>query len=407
MRKNVFILIIFMLVFGMMGCKENSESKPKVCIAFDLQGKGSTIDTIYVEEGALIIEPMEPTDEYYVFGGWFKEPACENQWNFETDKVVQNMTLYAKWETIGLCTVIFVTQKSGITVPKDTVETGSLLVAPSEPECDDYYFEGWYKEKACTNSWDFDTDRVLNSTTRLYAKWSQKYSYYGAELFSKETFTYGRFEARMKMAYAPGCISSMFLYYNNSDVSGSNLWNEIDIEVIGKDSLKFQSNIITGSRNSKKTSEKYHQPGTPLNTEYHTFVIEWTPEYVVWLVDGVEMRREETNENGTDQVTALIKDQSLRFNLWASSSTSWVGQMTHVNIPIAQYIDYIAVSDYNMETKEFTERWRDDFDGSTLNSSRWDRGNWQMDLVRERTSNVVVEDGNLVLKLTKELRARN
>ena len=74
--------------------------------------------------------------------------------------------------------------------------------------------------------------------------------------------------------------------------------------------------------------------------------------------------------------------------------------MTHVNIPITQYIDYITVYNYDTETKEFSELWKDDFD--SFNSNRWKKGNWKMDLVTENPSNVVIEDGKLLLKLTKE-----
>ena len=42
------------------------------------------------------------------------------------------------------------------------------------------------------------------------------YKYYGAELSGKDQFTYGRFEARMKMVSISGSVSSMFLYYDES-----------------------------------------------------------------------------------------------------------------------------------------------------------------------------------------------
>ncbi len=228
------------------------------------------------------------------------------------------------------------------------------------------------------------------------------FDFYGAELYTLESFKYGRFEARMKMAYAPGCISSMFLYYNNSYEGNGKVWNEIDIEVIGKNSSAFQSNIITGELNAKVTSENIHNLTSPVDSEYHVYTIEWTPEKVTWLLDG-EVQRETSVLSGTkakEQVESLVESQSLRFNLWASSSVGWVGQFDQKNIPIAQYIDYVKVYDYDTETGTFTERWTDDFD--SYNAKRWTRGNWNMDLVKESTTNVVVEDGNIVLKLTKK-----
>ncbi len=232
------------------------------------------------------------------------------------------------------------------------------------------------------------------------------FEYHGAELYTLESFKYGRFEVRMKMAYAPGCISSMFLYYNDSYMGNGKIWNEIDIEVIGKYPAAFQSNIITGELSSKVTSEKIHNLASPVDSEYHVYTIEWTPEYVTWFLDG-EVQRTTVGMTDTktqEQVKSLVESQSLRFNLWASSSVGWVGQFDQKNIPIAQYIDYVKVYDYDTETGTFTERWTDDFD--TYNASRWSRGNWKMELVTEKTSNVVVEDGNIVLKLTKKEKAQ-
>lgn len=255
---------------------------------------------------------------------------------------------------------------------------------------------------ACSKDDDEDNTPVVNNSDNQEAVLDNSaYKYYGAELYSKETFTYGRFEARMKMASAPGCISSMFLYYNNSYKGNGEVWNEIDIEVLGKSATSFQSNLITGSTSSKKTSEAIHQFGYNATLDYHTYVMEWTPEYILWTVDGVEMRKTEVTADNKKQVAAMVKDQSLRFNLWASSSEAWVGSFQNRYIPIAQYIDYVKVYDYDTATGTFTERWTDDFD--TFDSTRWSKGDWDMELVTEKPDNVQVQDGVLILNLTKQL----
>ena len=227
------------------------------------------------------------------------------------------------------------------------------------------------------------------------------YNYFGAEIYTRETFKYGRFEAKMKMAYAPGCISSMFLYYNDSYMGGGKPWNELDIEVIGKDKNSFQTNIISGSSSSKVTSEQIHSLSYPVNEDYHVYAMEWTPDYAAWLVDGKEVRRTAVGD-AKGQIAALVENQSLRFNLWASKETAWVGQLNSKDIPIIQYIDYVKIYSYDEEAKTFSELWTDDFD--SFDSSRWNRGNWSMDLVMERATNVVVVDGNLQLRLTKEAK---
>lgn len=56
----------------------------------------------YYENGEKILYiPPEPQRDGYMFGGWFKEADCVNQWNFDVDTLQiteeQDVKLYAKW----------------------------------------------------------------------------------------------------------------------------------------------------------------------------------------------------------------------------------------------------------------------------------------------------------------------
>ena len=242
---------------------------------------------------------------------------------------------------------------------------------------------------------------------------TQKYTYYGAELTGLEKFKYGRFEARMKMAAASGSVSSMFLYYNESYLKKEEPWNEIDIEILGKNPSEWQSNIITREGDpsiSKNTSsEVIHPFNYDATNEFHLYGIIWTPEYVAWEVDSVEVRRVSLGELvGThadaDQVKFLTEEQTLRFNLWASKSTSWVGKFAPEQLPIEQHIDYVRVYAYDAATKGFTLSWQDDFNGDALDYSRWSEGNWEMERVMYRDLNIRVENGYAKLRLDYELQ---
>lgn len=71
--------------------------RPNVTVTFDSQG-GSSVDILkYVPKGSLIQEPDVPVFDDYKFEGWFKETECINPWNFASDSVNSNITLYAKW----------------------------------------------------------------------------------------------------------------------------------------------------------------------------------------------------------------------------------------------------------------------------------------------------------------------
>ncbi len=68
---------------------------------------GTAPDPVKVFTGSTIpSEPISPTAEGYVFGGWYKESSFENAWDFATDTVDSDITLYAKWYNPATANVI-------------------------------------------------------------------------------------------------------------------------------------------------------------------------------------------------------------------------------------------------------------------------------------------------------------
>ncbi|MGI6375415.1 MAG: InlB B-repeat-containing protein [Anaerolineae bacterium] len=65
-------------------------------VTFDSQG-GSAVSSQTVDYGGHVIEPTAPTWTGHTFGGWFKEAACTAAWDFASDTVTADMTLYANW----------------------------------------------------------------------------------------------------------------------------------------------------------------------------------------------------------------------------------------------------------------------------------------------------------------------
>lgn len=239
---------------------------------------------------------------------------------------------------------------------------------------------------------------LLTVCTGIMAPWVHAKTYKGAEIYSSESYLYGRYEIRMRVANASGVLSTFFTYKNGSEV-GNTFWEEIDIEVFGKNNAtEWQSNIILGSSRPTIQTEQVHTHTSSLADAYHTYVVEWTPDYVAWYLDGVEVRR----ITGTSTVTSLTNPQSLRFNLWASESVPWVGEWNDSVLPVYQFVNYIDYKAYNTTTKTFERGWRDDF--NSFDSARWGKANWTFDTNRVDfvPENVVIKDGILVLALTKE-----
>ncbi|MDE6737917.1 MAG: InlB B-repeat-containing protein, partial [Lachnospiraceae bacterium] len=67
-------------------------------VRFDVQGHGTApADYFGIKVGQTIDRPDDPAEEGYRFDGWYQDAACTKAWNFDTDIVQSDMTLYAKW----------------------------------------------------------------------------------------------------------------------------------------------------------------------------------------------------------------------------------------------------------------------------------------------------------------------
>ncbi|MDP4120546.1 MAG: InlB B-repeat-containing protein [Bacillota bacterium] len=65
-------------------------------VTFDSNG-ASTVPSQTVISNTTIIMPTAPTRDNFTFLGWYKDADCTTPWNFSTDVVQGDTTLYARW----------------------------------------------------------------------------------------------------------------------------------------------------------------------------------------------------------------------------------------------------------------------------------------------------------------------
>ncbi|MBN2011876.1 family 16 glycosylhydrolase [candidate division KSB1 bacterium] len=222
-------------------------------------------------------------------------------------------------------------------------------------------------------------------------------AYKGAELRSRESFLYGRFEVRYKSSAGSGQTSTFFLYNDNYP---NTPWNEIDIEILGRYTDDVQFNPITPGRINHVSHQFVDfNPAT----DFHAYTVEWTPTYVAWFIDGIERHRQ-TGEH----IEALNVSQKIMMNIWNPAYTDWVGECSDKMLPFFAYYDYVSYAAYTPGAGDvgtdhnFTLQWKDDFD-------MWDTSRWQKathtfdgnncDFIPE---NCVFHDGMMILCLTSE-----
>ena len=162
-------------------------------VLFDSKGGDPASVTKTVNYNSLTSAPSPgPTKTGYTLAGWYKEPACTNVWNFAVDLVTANTTLYAKWTAVKYA-VVFKIHNDG-THHSAEVEHGAKLSPPaSEPVRNGYVFDGWYRDAAATEVWNFDVHEVVGNI-HLYAKWtaitySIKYNVAGGSAIPDASYT--------------------------------------------------------------------------------------------------------------------------------------------------------------------------------------------------------------------------
>lgn len=174
----------------------------KVC--FESNG-GSSVEEQIIPYGEKVVEPENPVRKGYTFSGWYSDIDRTTPWDFENDTVSGNLVLYASWIEgevqpvpggaandgqcnwwllilLGILLLLIIiilllprnkvsfNTMGGTKVKAKYVFRNSKLKKPRNPILHRKVFGGWYKDAACTNPWNFATDKVKEDIT-LYAKW--------------------------------------------------------------------------------------------------------------------------------------------------------------------------------------------------------------------------------------------
>lgn len=130
------------------------------------------IDSQVVQNNGHVTEP-NLTLAGHTAEGWYTDKACTNKWDFANDVVIDDITLYAKWNL----NTYTVTYDFGISKITENATEGLTIVRPNDPMRLDYVFENWYKDKTYTTVWDFDNDIMPASDMTLYGKWTKQAGY--------------------------------------------------------------------------------------------------------------------------------------------------------------------------------------------------------------------------------------
>jgi uncharacterized repeat protein (TIGR02543 family) len=140
-------------------------------LSFNSQG-GPPVEAQIVADGETAVRPPEPERQGYYFDGWYKEAACENLWDFDTDTVTAHASLYAKWTVIVVELTVRFNAQGGTPAPANqTVAQGGKATRPTVAR-DGFMLLDWALAPLDGPAWDFAADTVEEDLT-LYARWTE------------------------------------------------------------------------------------------------------------------------------------------------------------------------------------------------------------------------------------------
>lgn len=175
-----------------------------------------------------------------------------------------------------------------------TAQAGGTLKAEAAQFSGDSFGVGFAGEEHATmhkaDGWS--NGGMFNCTWRAANVWFDGYlnlkidrdyttgGYSGGEYRTNDTFGYGMYDVSMKPIKNDGVVSSFFTYTGPSD---GTVWDEIDIEFLGKDTTKVQFNYYT---NGVGNHEYVYDLGFDASQSFHQYGFLWQPGKITWYVDG-------------------------------------------------------------------------------------------------------------------------
>ena len=128
---------------------------PNYTVTFESNG-GSSVSSQEIPQGGLVTEPADPEKTGYTFSGWYSDSGLLNLWNFSTETVIADITIYAKW-TPNIYTVTLDMQGgTGGTASVDAT-FGSEMPAATAPARTGFDFEGYYSGTNGTGNKYYDS----------------------------------------------------------------------------------------------------------------------------------------------------------------------------------------------------------------------------------------------------------
>lgn len=220
----------------------------------------------------------------------------------------------------------FTPHESAAGIPDRLTEENEKIVRFSQGASSEFIWADGYSNGDMFNcTWLKNSAAVKNGIMSMSVS-KEGSGYAGAEYRSKGKYSYGFYSVCMKPAKCSGVVSSFFTYTNEP------VWDEIDIEFLGKNTSVVQFNFYT---NGKGNSEFVFELGFDASLDFHEYAFDWSADGIVWYVDGVAVYR----AAATSEKALPSHSMQIMMNVWNGIGVDgWLGALDNSALPAtAQY----------------------------------------------------------------------
>jgi beta-glucanase (GH16 family) len=172
-------------------------------------------------------------------------------------------------------------------------------------------------------------------------------SYTSGRILTSQTFTqrYGRFEARIQIPRGQGIWPAFWMLGNDIGTVGWPNSGEIDImENIGREPNTVHGTVHGPGYSGGAAIGGGRTIGAPLADGFHTYAVEWSPNLIIWYLDGSEyFRVTPASLNGN----RWVFDHPFFMILNVAVGGAWPGNPDASTVfPQRMVIDYVRVNSW-------------------------------------------------------------
>lgn len=195
MKKKLFIMLSAFMLFFLVSCNFNKVTDSEVIakgydviVHFDANGgtiENYKIRNFYCKKDSYIFAPGEngiaaPVLQDFVCVGWHRGIKNDDgvvtlgdEFDFETEKVTESMTLYAKWGNYYTYTILDSANDEFISSVKTDNKDEPIAMPSKAPTKSGYTFLQYYADKECTTVFDWTKTHEYNDkqNVNVYAGW--------------------------------------------------------------------------------------------------------------------------------------------------------------------------------------------------------------------------------------------